>query len=503
MEIEAQNAAPAQWATEALVILAPELEGRLNPQLEALDRATQGWLSQLQAAGEFSGRMLESTLLHRPPGIQAQRLLILGCGKSAPGPFELRRLAGTAARLLKAKGVKEMALALPPEATETRAATAAALPAAIAGAWAGNFETGIYKSERPPEKRLERLTLLIPPSVTPAEAEPALRRGKAIGAAVERARELANYPSNYLTPRRLAEEAEALARRASLECDILDEARARALKMGAFLSVAQGSAEPPRMIVLRYHGGSGADQAPVLGLVGKGITFDTGGISIKPAEGMEKMKYDMSGGATMLAVMQALAELQPRLEVIAIIPATENMPGSRAQKPGDVQYAMSGKSIEVLNTDAEGRLVLADGLCYAKKLGATHLVDAATLTGAVAVALGAVYAGAFANQDGFYRQFEQAAAAAGEKFWRLPLDEEYREQIRGTVGDLLNTGGRYGGAITAAEFLHAFAEDTPWIHLDIAGTAWWDEGKAWMPKGPTGIAVASLVELAQRLAMES
>ncbi len=503
MEIEAQSAAPALFATQALVVLAPEQEGPWAPPLEALERATQGWLSKLKEAGEISGRWLESTLLHHPPGLKAERLLLLGCGKNPTGPFELRRLAGTAARLLKAKGVKQMALALPPEATQTKAATAAALPAAIAGAWAANFETGAYKSDRQPEKRIERLTLLVPATVPGAEIEPALNKGQAIAAAVERARELANQPANYLTPRRLGEEAEALARRYQLEFELLDEARARELRMGAFLSVAQGSAEPPRMIVLRYRGAAPSDPGKarrVLGLVGKGITFDTGGISIKPADGMEKMKYDMTGGATMLAVMQALAQLQPRLEVIAVIPAAENMPGSRAQKPGDVQIAMSGKSIEVLNTDAEGRLVLADGLSYARQLGATHLVDVATLTGAVAVALGAVYAGAFANQDEFYHEFEQAAAAAGEKVWRLPLDEEYRDQIRGSVGDLLNSGGRYGGAITAAEFLHAFAEDTPWIHLDIAGTAWWDEGKAWMPKGPTGIAVASLVELALRMA---
>ena len=497
MEIEAQSAPPAKWESEALVVLAPERDGDFAPPLAALDAATDGWLGRLKSAGEFSGRWLESTLLHRPAGLKAQRLLLLGSGKHAPGAYELRRLAGTAARLLKPKGVRQMTLALPAEA----APWAVSLPAAIVGVWAANFETGIYKSDRTPEKRIEKLTLLLPGAAPAAELDAALRKGRAIGAAVNRAREWANQPSNYLTPRRLAEEAEVLARHSGLECDVLDEARARELKMGAFLSVAQGSAEPPRMIVLRYHGAPAAG-APVLGLVGKGITFDTGGISIKPADGMEKMKYDMSGGATMLAAMQAIAELKPKLEVIAIIPATENMPGGRAQKPGDVQIAMSGKSIEVLNTDAEGRMVLADGLCYAKKLGATHLVDAATLTGAVAVALGAVYAGAFANQDGFYREFESAARLAGEKVWRLPLDDEYREQIRGTVGDLLNTGGRYGGAITAAEFLHEFAGETPWIHLDIAGTAWWDDGKPWMPKGPTGIAVASLVELALAMAAQ-
>jgi len=235
----------------------------------------------------------------------------------------------------------------------------------------------------------------------------------------------------------------------------------------------------------------------VLGLVGKGITFDTGGISIKPADGMEKMKYDMAGGAAMLGAMRAIALLKPKLKVIAVICATENMPSGKAQKPGDIQIAMSGKSIEIINTDAEGRLVLADGLHYARQLGCTHLVDAATLTGAVVVALGYVNAGVFSNDDKFYDRFSRAQDTAGEKFWRLPLDEEYKESIRSNIADMMNTGGRWGGAVTAAMFLKEFAEDTPWIHLDIAGTAWMEDSKPWIAKGPSGIGVRSLVELAK------
>jgi leucyl aminopeptidase len=238
-----------------------------------------------------------------------------------------------------------------------------------------------------------------------------------------------------------------------------------------------------------------APASPVLGLVGKGITFDTGGISIKPADGMEKMKYDMAGGAAMLGAMRAIALLKPKLKVIAVICATENMPSGKAQKPGDIQIAMSGKSIEIINTDAEGRLVLADGLHYARQLGCTHLVDAATLTGAVVVALGYVNAGVFSNDDKFYERFSRALDNAGEKFWRLPLDEEYKESIRSNIADIMNTGGRWGGAVTAAMFLKEFAEDTPWIHLDIAGTAWMEDNKPWIAKGPSGIAVRSLVEL--------
>ena len=268
--------------------------------------------------------------------------------------------------------------------------------------------------------------------------------------------------------------------------------------MGAFLSVAQGSAEPPVLIVLKYRP-EGAAAEPQLGLIGKGITFDTGGISIKPSEGMEKMKSDMAGGATMIAVMRAIAQLRPTVRVVGLIPATENMPGGRAQKPGDIQVAMSGKTIEVINTDAEGRLVLADALHYAQTLGCTHLVDAATLTGAVAVALGNVNTGVFANDEKFLELLLASARSCGGKLWPLPLDEDYGEQIRSYIADLKNTGGRYGGAITAAMFLKEFCADTPWLHLDIAGTAWMDEAKPYMARGASGVAVRTLATLALRL----
>jgi len=278
-----------------------------------------------------------------------------------------------------------------------------------------------------------------------------------------------------------------------LKCELMGPEKIKAMKMGAFWSVAQGSDEEPRLIVMKYEP-QGAPQKPVLGLVGKGITFDTGGISIKPADGMEKMKYDMAGGAATIGAMRAIALLKPNIKVIGIVCATENMPSGKAQKPGDVQIAMSGKSIEIINTDAEGRLVLADGLHYAKTLGCTHLIDAATLTGACVVALGGVNAGVFSNDEDVYQHFTRALQRSGEKFWRLPLDQEYLDMIRSSIADIMNTGGRYGGASTAAVFLKEFAEETPWVHLDIAGTAWIDENKSWIAKGPSGIAVRSLVE---------
>jgi leucyl aminopeptidase len=287
-----------------------------------------------------------------------------------------------------------------------------------------------------------------------------------------------------------------MAQEVGLKVEVYGADKLKELKMGAFWGVAQGSDEPPALIVLHYEP-TDAPATPVLGLVGKGVTFDTGGISIKPADGMEKMKYDMAGAAAMIGAMRAIALLKPKVRVTAIICATENMPSGKAQKPGDIQIAMSGKSIEIINTDAEGRLVLADGLCYARQLGCTHLIDAATLTGAVVVALGYVNAGVFANDEKMYERFNRATDEAGEKFWRLPLDDEYKDNIRSNIADIVNSGGRWGGAVNAAMFLKEFAEDTPWLHLDIAGTAWMEENKPWIAKGPSGIAVRSLVEFAR------
>ena len=330
-----------------------------------------------------------------------------------------------------------------------------------------------------------------------AAAQAGIDRGRIIAESQNFARELGNEPSNLLTPTLLAERAEAMAREAGLDIDILDEKRITDLKMGALLAVARGSVEPPRMIVLTYNPAKPVPGAPVLGLVGKAITFDTGGISIKPANDMEKMKFDMAGGAAMLGVMRALARLRPAVKVIAVIPSSENMPGGRAQKPGDVQIAMSGKSIEVINTDAEGRLVLADGIAYTKQLGATHLIDAATLTGAIVVALASVNTGVFGSDTAFTERVLASAKAAGEKMWPMPLDDEYRDLIKSTIADIQNVGsGKGGGAITAAWFLREFTGDTPWVHLDIAGTAWLDDAKAWAGKGGTGVAVRTLVDLA-------
>jgi leucyl aminopeptidase len=321
-----------------------------------------------------------------------------------------------------------------------------------------------------------------------------VERGRIIGEAVNLARDLINEPSSTLTPTELAERARETATRFGLDIDVLDETRMKEMGMGALLGVARGSDEPARLITLRYTPeGVGHAGSEVIAIVGKGITFDSGGISIKPAEGMEKMKYDMSGAASTLAAMSAIAQLKPGVEVLGVMPATENMPSGRAYKPGDVLRAMSGKTIEVINTDAEGRLILADAITYARKLGATRIIDLATLTGAVSIALGTVNVAVLGNDQDFIAEVREAAREVGERFWQLPMDDDYRDLIKSDIADIKNSGGRYAGTITAAYFLREFAEETPWVHLDIAGTAWENERKAHMAKGPTGVAIRTLI----------
>jgi leucyl aminopeptidase len=328
------------------------------------------------------------------------------------------------------------------------------------------------------------------------EAKAGFAEGLLVAAAQNFARALVNEPGNVLTPTELGARAKAMCVEAGLACEVYSSDKIRELKMDAFWAVAKGSVEPPALIVITYQPAGGVAQgAPVLGLVGKGITFDTGGISIKPAEGMEKMKYDMAGAAAMIGAMHAIARLKPAVKVVAVVCAAENMPDGRAVKPGDVVTAMSGTTIEIVNTDAEGRLVLADGLHYAKTLGATHLIDAATLTGACVVALGMINAGLFSNDEAACAKFVNALAISGEQFWRLPCTDDYRERIASEIADIMNTGkSRWGGAISAAMFLKEFAGETPWVHLDIAGCAWNEEKKPWIAYGPSGVAVRSIVE---------
>ena len=498
MKSELLAAKASQVETECLVLVALDHGEKDKPSAKVANGEavfTQA-AQEIITAGELSGKLLESTMLYRPQGARAKRVLIIGGGSAKKfTPNELRKVAGAAVRYLKPKGIRSLALALPENVDFT---PENAVRAAIIGALVGDFDPDTYKSDRK-DQSIQSLSIVTTDSTHKTSLEAALNEGRMIGESQNFTRELVNEPGNRMTPTIMGERARRMAAEVGLGCEVFGPDEIKRMKMGAFWSVAQGSDEPPALIVLKYEP-KDAPALPHVGLVGKGITFDTGGISIKPADGMEKMKYDMAGGATMIGVMRAISLLKPKVRVTAIICASENMPSGKAQKPGDVQIAMSGKSIEIINTDAEGRLVLADGLCYARQLGCTHLVDAATLTGACVVALGMVNAGIFVNDETMYDRFKKALHQGGEKMWRLPLDDEYREQIRSNIADIMNTGGRYAGAVTAAMFLKEFVEDKPWIHLDIAGTAWVEENKPFIAKGPSGIAVRSLVEFVRGFA---
>ncbi len=492
MQITLETKPFATLETDALVSYLFEDGDPVQGRIAEIDQLTEGLLRKLATSGELTGKSLDMTLLHAPRGLKAARLLLVGAGKREKfDTAVLRKMAGAALRYLKSRSVKQFAFVL----RENESVEAAA-QAFAEGALTANFESDKYKTDKKDAKSVDSIALAGFPEQGRAAAEKGLARGRVIADAQNFARDLINEPSNILTPKVLGEKAAAMAKEAGLSVDVLDEKRIADLKMGALLSVAQGSVEPPRMMVVTYTPANPKPGAPVIGLVGKAVTFDTGGISIKPSDGMEKMKYDMAGGATMLGVMRALAALKPNVKVICVVPSTENMPGGRAQKPGDIQTAMSGKTIEVLNTDAEGRLILADGIHYAKQLGATHLVDAATLTGAIVVALSNINVGVFGSDQAFTDKLLASAKAAGEKMWQMPVDDDYREFIKGTVADIQNIGsGKGGGAITGAMFIKEFTGDSPWIHLDIAGTAWNDEAKPWLAKGPTGVALRTLIHL--------
>ncbi len=452
--------------------------------------AQNGWLADLRATGEFTGKLYDLAILHRPEGIRAKKLVLIGGGpRDKFSAVEIRRIAGVLIRNLKVKGVRSIALNL------DAAASPQDITAAAEGAVLGGWEADKYKSDpKKTQKRIDSFTIVTPQAPETASSE-AAEQGRIIAEAQNFARDLINEPANKLSPKLLADMAAQTATEFGLKQHTLDRAAMEELGMGALLGVAQGSDNLPFLVVLEYRppNTEGKDH---LALVGKGVTFDTGGISIKPSDGMEKMKYDMAGAAGVIGAMRALAQLKPSIPVTGYVPLVENMVSGNAQRPGDIVTALSGKTVEVLNTDAEGRLILADALTYAQRNGATHMVDAATLTGAIGVALGHHNMGAFTNDSDFLARFLKAVQAAGEKAWQLPMDEEYKDYLKSAFADLPNIGGRYGGSITAAWFLREFADPTPWIHLDIAATAWLDDAKGWLSKGPTGVVMRSMVQLA-------
>ena len=496
MEIRFESTPVENLSGDAIAVIC--FENEKHAETTAVEPSTtpdpeiakqSGWLAELRASGEFTGKLYEQVTFHRPEGTGAKRLVVIGGGKREEfSPVEARRIAGVLVRTLQPKCVKSIALLLPGESGPEIGAAAAE------GAVLGGWDPDKYKSDpKRNSKALETFIVAAPGSAQITDT--VINRARIIAEAQNLARDLVNEPANKLSPAALADAAREVAADHSLECEILDQAAMEKLGMGALLGVARGSSNPPFLIVLKYHPAKtfGSDH---LALVGKGVTFDTGGVSIKPADGMEKMKYDMAGAGATLGAMKAIAQLKPSVQVTGYIPTVENMVSGTAQRPGDIVTTLAGKTVEVLNTDAEGRLILADAITYAKQNGATHIVDAATLTGAIAIALGHYNMGAFTNNQEFLDKFLGVSKTAGEKAWQLPMDEEYKEYLKSAFADLPNIGGRYGGSITAAWFLREFADPTPWVHLDIASTAWLDDGRAWLSKGPSGVAVRSFVQLA-------
>jgi len=479
-------------AVDADVLILPWFDDDAASAVAGVDAATGGELQRALGTKELSGRLYE-VFLAATAGSSwpAKRIAFAGAGRASAFTGDIaRKLAAAVGLSLKQRRVSRAAFAV-------RVGTGSGVDekeisqAVAEGLTLSEFNVGSYKTSDVPPGRAPAWTVV---SAT-TDCSSAVQRGRLLGECSNLAREMANEPGNTLTPREFAKRSEGIVAGTGLSFDVLDEKQIEALGMGMLLGVAKGSSEPPRVMVIR-HDPPGAPATPVLGLVGKGITFDTGGISIKPAEGMERMKDDMAGGAAVVCAMRAIAALKAPIKVIAVVPTTENMPGGRAVKPGDILKSAEGKTVEVINTDAEGRLILGDGLWYARKLGATHLVDVATLTGAIVTALGKITSGLFGTPQTWADVVHRVADRAGDRVWQMPLFDDYRDQIKSDIADLMNTGGRAAGSVTAALFLKEFAGGLPWVHLDIAGTAWAEDSKPYLPKGPSGVAVRTLAELA-------
>jgi len=497
MEIQGSAGRYAESDAQALAVAVFKDEKAHEGILRELDKATGGVIKSVVEAEELKGKEGETVYVHvssNADGIKARRLLLVGVGEKGDyGHAGIAQMAGTAVRFLRGKNVKSVAI-VPRAEGEAESVVAAAAEGAVMSL----FDPDKYRTVDKEERNVDGLVVLVE-GADEDSLKRGAERGRIIGEAVNFTRDMANEPGAYLTPTNMAERALDVATEFGLSIDILDEARMEQEGMGALLSVSRGSEEPAKLIVLRYTPeGDSASSDNLLAFVGKGITFDSGGISLKPGENMELMKYDMTGGATVIGAMRAIAQLKPPMQVLGLVPSSENLPSGKATKPGDVVKAMTGKTIEIINTDAEGRLILADAIAYAKKLGAKRVIDMATLTGAVSIALGDVNAAILGTDQQLIDEVIASGREVGEKFWQLPLDKEYTKQIKSDIADIKNVGGRKGGTITAAAFLKEFADDISWAHLDIAGTAWADEAKPYRAKGPTGIAVRTLINFVDR-----
>lgn len=458
----------------------------------AADKALAGAISSVVRRGEIKGKFGEVAIVHTFGKVPAGMIAIAGLGKRQDfNADKIRGVSGEFCRTLRKLNCRRIATIL------HGAGVGGIEPEASAEAITEGALLGLYsftKYKKPEYEDIGEMLIVVREKDKAPLLEHAVEKGRVIAEATNLARDMVNEPASYMTPARMAEAAEAIASKYGLDCHIFERDDMEAMGMGALLGVARGSSQPPKFITLTYKGDEGSEKA--LGFVGKGITFDSGGISIKPSEGMDEMKGDMAGAAAVMAALAAIAQLKPKINVSAIIPATENLPSGSALKPGDILKAMNGKTIEVISTDAEGRLILADALSYAVKQGLSPLVDLATLTGACRVALGTLYSGLFGNDQGLVNKVLGAAKRTGERMWQMPLPEEYKEQNKSEIASIKNTGDRYGGAITAALFLAEFVDNTPWVHVDIAGTALSSKESGYMVKGATGVGVRTLVELA-------
>ena len=496
MQVEANRGPIEELDVQALAVAVFKSEKADEGFLKKLDELSGGLVRSALDAEEFAGKEGETAYFHLVGNnnLKARRLLLVGVGETKDyGNAQVSQMAGTAVRSLRSKNVKTVAVL--PRSSGDAAATA---KSAVEGAYIATFDPDKYRTVEKDEKKIDRLVVSVEGGEE-ASLQQGVQRGAIVGESINFTRDLANEPGAYMTPTDMADRAREIANEFGLSIDVLDEDRMEQEGMGSLLSVTRGSEQPAKLIILKYTPANApADSKELLAFVGKGVTFDSGGISLKPGENMELMKYDMTGGATVLGAMRAIAQVKPPIPILGVAPCTENLPSGKATKPGDVVKAMTGKTIEIINTDAEGRLILADAIAYAKKLGATKVIDMATLTGAVSIALGDVNAAVLGTDQDLIDEIISAGREVGEKFWQLPLDKEYSKQIKSDIADIKNVGGRKAGTITAAAFLKEFADGLSWAHLDIAGTAWGDDAKPYRSKGPTGIALRTLLRIVDR-----
>jgi len=482
----------AQIKADAIVINLFEGVEQPGGATAAVDKALDGAISSLISRGEIKGKFGEVNIVHTLGKLPAGIVAIAGLGKRQDFNVDkIRGLAGEFCRALRKLNCHKIATILHGAGIgniELEASAEAIAEGALLGLYS------FIKYKRPEFEDIEEMLIVVREKGEVPILEPAIGKGKVVAEATTLARDMVNEPANYMTPSQMAEAAKEIASKYNLELKVFDREDMEMMGMGALLGVAKGSNQPPKLITLSYKSDKRSEKA--IGFLGKGITFDSGGISIKPSEGMGEMKDDMAGAAAVMTALGAIAQLKPKINVTAIIPATENLPSGTALKPGDVLKAMNGKTIEVISTDAEGRLILADALSYARKLGLSPLIDLATLTGACRVALGTLYSGLFDNNQDLVDKVLRVAERTGERMWQMPMPEEYKEQNKSEIANVKNTGNRYGGAITAALFLAEFVDDTPWVHIDIAGTASSNKESGYIVKGATGVGVRTLVELA-------